>query len=116
MEGALVEVVKVILNQYGALGFFVCLSFYLLYVVFKDRKKPANGNGVYMTYVRKTEFDDHVRKTGDHLGVIEGRMADAYKEFQSFRIEVAKELVTKEDLEESERRIKDHISLVSRRR
>ena len=107
MEGIVSEVVIAVLQQYGALGFFVCLSMYLLYNAF--RRKP-NGNGDGMTYARKADLDDHKKKTDEHLVVVEGRIADNYEEFLKFQTEVAKELATKEDLDATEQRIKDHIS------
>jgi len=107
MEGIVGEAVGAVLEKYGVLGFFVCLSFYLLYIVFRDRGKKT-GNG--MTYVRKAEFDDHRNKTDSHFAVIEGRIAANYDEFRDFQVDIAKSVATKVDLEASERRIKEHIT------
>lgn len=114
MEGIVGEVVTAVLQQYGALGFFVCLSFYLLYIVFRDRKK-SNGNGNGMSYARKADLDDHKKLTADHLAVIEGRIADNYDEFRDFQVEVAKELATKDDMDAAEARIKEHITFALRK-
>jgi hypothetical protein len=114
MEGIIGEAVSAVLEKFGVLGFFVALSFYLLWVVFRDRKKH-NGNGSGMAYARKSELDEHKKMTADHLIIIEGRIADNYEEFLKFQTDVAKELATKDDLDATERRIITHIDVALRR-
>jgi hypothetical protein len=102
-----VEIVaKDLIIHYGPLVIGWVLSGYLLYVVFKDKKAPINGNRAVTRY----DFDNHMSTTAAHFSLIEGRLADYYQELNEFKVEVARFLATREDLKETELRIKDHIT------
>jgi uncharacterized membrane-anchored protein YhcB (DUF1043 family) len=100
------------ITHWGPLVIGWLLAAFLLWVVFKERKK-VNGNGMY---AHKKDFDDHREKTASHFALIEGRVADNYEEFLNFKVEVAKELASIDDLKATENRIKEHITLAMRPR
>lgn len=122
MEGIITEVTSVVLEKFGVLGFFVCLSGYLLWVVFRDRKRHV-GNGNGKAYVTKADLESQKTMTDKELAYLAGRVSDNYNEFLKFKddvhdfeVKVAETLATKEDLNLAVATLAKHIDLAIKRR
>ncbi len=71
----------------------------------KDHKaEMANAMSTLRQHV-----DDTNEKTAKHLGLIEDRLAEQYQDHMEFREKVAEKLATREELGQTEKRLKDHM-------
>jgi hypothetical protein len=86
------------------------ITVFIFIYAWNERRRGTGADFMGSVAALRRDLDDHRDKTDSHLIVIEGRVADNYAELLRFKTEVAKELATKDDLREAERRIKEHIT------
>jgi hypothetical protein len=99
------------LSEASPLLSLVIVGATLIVYAWNERRKvtspDTNGSGVSLL---RSTLDRHIEMTASHFAVVEDRVAENYEEFLRFQVAVARELATKVDLSDAEKRIKEHIT------